>query len=133
MEYAHYIIARKIDDNSGAMKVPSQPCPRGGLVPWLDTKDLRGIYPITFVEAHAVYGWTYTIHCKPANGALMLCYNVSQAQIVESIERHCRFSIKQSVRIGPMGTRYILARKWVSKRAPWCTSWKGTGRAGSCT
>lgn len=106
----HY--GRKIDEKTDVMKVPAKACPVGGLVPWLEGKDMAGIYPITFAEPHPVYVWTYTIHCKPKGGALMMCYNVSQQQIVEAIHRYCQFTAKQSVRIGPMGTRCILARRW---------------------
>ncbi|MEO8066667.1 MAG: hypothetical protein ABI599_03130 [Flavobacteriales bacterium] len=89
------------------MSIPKNACPVGGLVPWAN-----GIWPIRWRGPHAVFGWVYTIHEKPVNGPLYIHWNVSQADIVKAMEDFALYKPKQSVQLGIMQRRSIMARKW---------------------
>ena len=93
------------------MSIPKTPCPVKGLVPWA-----RGVYPIVWRSAHPVLGWVYTIHEKTKDAGLQIHWNVSQENIVRSMEAFAMFKPNQLVQLGPMVRRRIMARKWSFER-----------------
>lgn len=93
------------------MAIPKIPCPVKGLVPWAGA-----IWPIVFRSAHPVFGWLYTIHEAAADQPLRIHWNVSQEQIVQTMQAFATFQNKQYVTLGRGGRRRIESRKWNFER-----------------
>jgi len=89
------------------MAIPTTPCPVKGLVPWAN-----GIWPIMWRGPHPVLGWVYTIHEKAPDRALQIHWNVSQADIVRSMEHVALYVPDQLVQVTPLKRCRIRARKW---------------------
>lgn len=104
------------------MTTPAAPCPVGGLVPWQG-----GIWPIVWRGPHPVLQWVYTIHAKPANAALHIHWNVSQADIVQAMADVARYAPRQQLRFPRGAQRIVLARKWSFERGCFFYQLGGTG------
>ncbi len=89
------------------LAIPKNPCPVQGLVPWAG-----GVWPIQWRGPHPVLLWLYTIHEKLPERGLQIHWNVSQENIVRSMEAFAMFKPNQLVQLGPMVRRRIMARKW---------------------
>lgn len=106
------------------LSIPKNPCPVGGLVRWMN-----GTWPIVNRSPHPVLGWLYVIHEKRHGDGLVIWANVSQEELVREMEKHARFRVGTHVRLGPMTSRTIVARKWNFITGTMCYKLEG-GRPG---
>ena len=87
--------------------IPKNPCPLGGLVPWM-----QGVWPVTSRKPHPVLLWLYTIQEKAEHRPLCMHYNVSQEDVVNTMAAFAAYKIGEVVPVGPYHVRHIKARKW---------------------